>query len=197
MKLRMLNGAHTTLAAIGRVAGRTTVAEAMDDPVIAGVVRRLWSEVAATLPAGLDPGDYARRLEARFRNPALRHLTAQIATDASQKLPQRILASVRDLRAAGRPQAALVLAGAAWMRSSEGRDEAGREIVLNDPVLTDWAGRPGPGLDAMAHVRQMMGFAPVFGDLGQDAALVADVAAALAVIRAEGILAAARQMLEA
>lgn len=197
MKLRMLNGAHTTLAAIGRVAGRATVAEAMDDPVIAGVVRALWTEVAVTLPPGLDPAGYARRLEARFRNPALRHLTAQIASDASQKLPQRLLGSLRDLRDAGRERRAVVFAVAAWMRSCGGRDEAGREMVLNDPVLTGWRDKPGPGLDAGTHVRQMMGFAPVFGDLGQDEALVAAVAADLAAIRDRGILAAAQAMMEA
>ncbi len=192
MKLRMLNGAHTTLAAIGRVAGRATVAEAMGDPVIAGVVRRLWAEVAPTLPGGLDPAGYAKRLEVRFGNPALRHMTAQIATDASQKLPQRLLGSLRDLR--GRAPV-IEFAIAAWMRSCEGRDEAGREMVLNDPVLTGWAGLPGAGLDAGDFVRQMMGFAPVFGDLGQDEALVARVAGNLAAIRADGVRAAAVQRL--
>ncbi len=124
MKLRMLNGAHTTLAAIGRVAGRAaTVAEAMGDPVIAGVVRRLWAEVAPTLPGGLDPAVTRNGLEVRFGNPALRHMTAQIATDASQKLPQRLLGSLRDLRG---PAPVIEFAIAAWMRSCEGRDEAGR-----------------------------------------------------------------------
>jgi fructuronate reductase len=197
MKLRMLNGAHTTLAAVGRVAGRATVAEAMDNPVIAAVVRALWDEVAATLPPGLDPADYARRLDARFRNPALRHLTAQIATDASQKLPQRLLGSLRDLRDAGRKRRAVVFAVAAWMRSCEGRDEVGQEMVLNDPVFTGWVGRPGPGLDVGEHVRQMMGLTPVFGDLGQDEALVAAVAADLAAIRDRGILVAAQAMMGA
>jgi fructuronate reductase len=198
MKLRMLNGAHTTIAALGRVAGRETVAEAIADPVIAGVVRALWAEVARSLPGGLDPEGYARRLEARFANPALRHLTVQIASDASQKLPSRLIGSLRDLRAAELPVRVLTFALAAWMRSCDARDEAGREIVLNDPVLTGWAGRPlsEQGLDPVTHVRQMMGFAPVWGDLGQDERLVAALARDLAAIRALGVLAAARQMLE-
>jgi fructuronate reductase len=191
MKLRMLNGAHSTLAAMGRVCGRETVAEAMADPVIAGVVRRLWAEVAPTLSARLDPADYARRLDLRFANPALRHLTAQIATDASQKLPQRLLATLRDLRAAGRPVPVLTFALAAWMRSCAGVDEAGRAMTLNDPVLTGWADLPDPALPAEVLVRRMMSFAPVFGDLGQDAGLTAAVAAHLQAIRDGGIRAAA------
>ena len=35
-------------------------------------------------------------LKQRFRNPALKHRTAQIASDGSQKLPQRLLAPLRD-----------------------------------------------------------------------------------------------------
>ncbi len=63
------------------------------------------------------------------------------------------------------------------------------------PSLTGWAGLPGAGLDAGDFVRQMMGFAPVFGDLGQDEALVARVAGNLAAIRADGVRAAAVQRL--
>jgi fructuronate reductase len=194
MKLRMLNGAHSTLAAVGRTAGRETVAEAMADPVIAGLVAGLWAEVAPTLPQELDPAGYAQRLALRFANPALRHLTAQIATDASQKLPQRIVASLRDLRAAGRPAPHLTFALAAWMRSCAGVDEAGREMALNDPVLTGWADLPDPRLPAPDLVRAMLRFAPVFGDLGLDAALADEIAGHLALIRAEGLRAAALRL---
>lgn len=196
MKLCMLNGAHTTLAAIGRVAGLDTVAEAMAHPEIAAVVRALWAEVAQTLPQDLDPAAYARRLELRFGNVALRHGLAQIAGDASQKLPQRLLAPLHALRTEGRPAPFLSFAIAAWMRSSEaGCDDRGRTMVLNDPVLTGWPGLPAAGLDALAHVRQMMSWRPVFGDLGQDEAGVAEVARALGAIRAGGVIAAAGRAL--
>ena len=195
MKLRMLNGAHTVLAALGRVAGLDTVAAAMAHPAIAAVVRGLWAEVAQTLPRDTDAAAYARRLEQRFANPALRHPLAQIARDASQKLPQRLLAPLRELRAAGRLAPFLTLAIAGWMRSSEGTsDERGRALVVEDPVLAAWAGLPKAGLDAEDHVRQMMAFAPVFGDLGRDEALVAAVARDLALMRAEGVVAAARRV---
>jgi fructuronate reductase len=195
MKLRMLNGAHTALAALGRVAGLDTVAGAMAHPAIGGFVRGLWAEIAPTLPAGADPAGYASRLEARFANPALGHSLEQIARDSSQKLPQRLLAPLRELRRAGRPAPVLAFAVAAWMRSCEGgRDERGREIVTDDPVLTGWPGWPGPGLDGATHVRQMMAFAPVFGDLAQDEPLVAEVARALELIRSGGVAPAAARL---
>jgi fructuronate reductase len=60
-------------------------------------------EIVPTLasPPGTDLKRYCATLLARFRNPALPHKTSQVAMDGSQKLPQRILATVRD-----RPRAA-------------------------------------------------------------------------------------------
>ena len=105
-KLRLLNGSHSTLAYLGYLAGHETVADAMAAPGFASLVRGLMLEEAApTLPRvpGLDLIDYSASLLDRFRNPALRHRTWQIAMDGSQKLPQRLLGTARDCLAAGRP----------------------------------------------------------------------------------------------
>ena len=45
---------------------------------------------AKKAPAGVSAADYARTTLGRFANPRLGHRCAQIATDSSQKLPQRI-----------------------------------------------------------------------------------------------------------
>lgn len=56
----------------------------------------MLNEQAPTLKVkGVDLGRYADLLIARYSNPALRHRTWQIAMDGSQKLPQRMLDSVR------------------------------------------------------------------------------------------------------
>ena len=97
-KLRLLNGSHSTLAYLGYLAGYETVAEAMADDNLARLVAELMTmEVAPTLDARAtgDLGPYMRELQARFRNPALRHRTWQIAMDGSQKLPQRLLGERR------------------------------------------------------------------------------------------------------
>src|SRR5262245_64832620 len=98
----------------------------MADYVLARYVERLMrDEIAPTLapPAGFDLERYSRDLLARFRNPALNHRTWQIAMDGSQKLPPRLLGTVRDRLAAGQPIAGLALAIAAWMRYAGGIDE--------------------------------------------------------------------------
>src|SRR6201999_3695758 len=81
MKLRLLNGSHSTLAYLGYLAGHETVADTMTAPGFARLVGDLMAlEAAPTLPPlpGLDLSSYQRDLIARFCNPALRHRTWQI-----------------------------------------------------------------------------------------------------------------------
>jgi fructuronate reductase len=191
MKLRLLNGAHSAIAAIGRLTGTTTVAEAIADPVIRGVVQALWQEVAPTIAPGIDVPAYTGRLLARFDNPALAHACAQIATDASLKVPQRLVAPLRDLSAQGRAAPWLCFALAAWMRSSTGRDETGRPMPLSDPPLAAWSGRPGPDAPPEDVLRAFLGFRPVFGD-GLPAGSAAAIGAALSDICRIGVRDAAR-----
>ncbi len=46
---------------------------------------------------------YRDALLARFANPALKHRTWQITMDGSQKLPQRLLGTIRDRLATDLP----------------------------------------------------------------------------------------------
>ncbi|MHA6686232.1 mannitol dehydrogenase family protein [Mesorhizobium sp. A556] len=137
MKLRLLNGSHSTLAYLGYLAGHETVSDAMAAPGFGPLVEALMDdEVTPTLPrlAGIDLDAYKAELLARFRNPALRHRTWQIAMDGSQKLPQRLLHTIRDRIAAKAPFARLALGVAAWMRYAAGTDEKGNRIDVRDPL---------------------------------------------------------------
>lgn len=136
MKLRMLNGTHSALAYAGYLAGHDTIADTMADPVFAAYARALWAEImpAVNAPAGVSLTAYADALFDRYANPAIRHRTWQIAMDGSQKLPQRILGTLRDNLAAGRASPALCGAVAGWMRYVSGVDEAGKPIDVRDPM---------------------------------------------------------------
>ncbi len=143
MKLRLLNGAHTALAAVGRLAGLSTVADAVRHPAVRGFLERYWAEVIPTLGMDRERAQaYTRALLQRFENIALHHLTAQIAGDGSQKLPIRILAPLRELRARGAPCDAVLFAVAAWVRSCGGTDDRGQPLPLNDPVFQAGPGQP-------------------------------------------------------
>lgn len=117
-KLRLLNATHSLLAYTGALAGYATIAETVGDDRLADAAARLMAEDAApTLrhTDGLDLEAYQRSVLHRFANPALHHQTTQVAMDGSQKLPVRILGTVRDrLRAGAEPYWA-ALAVAAWM----------------------------------------------------------------------------------
>ncbi|MDE2181391.1 MAG: mannitol dehydrogenase family protein [Alphaproteobacteria bacterium] len=143
-KLRLLNGAHSTLAYIGLLSGYTSVLEAMGDVALSHFVIRLMREdVAPSLaPAvGLDLDAYIGVIVARFRNPALTHLLYQIASDGSQKLPHRILGTIKDAIQGGRPIARLVVPVAAWMRFVAREAKEGR--ALDDPLGRILAGIGG------------------------------------------------------
>ncbi|PJR16060.1 mannitol dehydrogenase [Sinorhizobium meliloti] len=143
MKLRLLNGSHSTLAYLGYLAGAETVADAMSLPGMEALVEGLMRhEVSPTLPElpGFDLPAYRAELLQRFRNPALRHRTWQIAMDGSQKLPQRLLGSIRDRLHAEAGYDRLALGVAAWMRYARGLDEAGHPIDVRDPHAARIAG---------------------------------------------------------
>jgi fructuronate reductase len=142
IKLRMLNGVHSTLAYLGYLAGCETVDRAMQLPGMAALVAHLHTrDIAPTLraPGDFDLETYAHALRARFANAALAHRTWQIAMDGSQKLPQRLLGTVADRLAAGADVEILALPVAAWMRYVGGIDEHGEAIDVRDPLAVKLA----------------------------------------------------------
>ena len=174
MKLRMLNAAHSALAYGGQLAGRETVADCMADPALAALARRVMDEAAEILPPGLDTAAYRDSLLARFRNPALRHRTAQIAMDGTQKLPQRILSTLSARLDRGLPIDTQALVVAAWMRFVAGTD------ALHDPLAPELrraAAAAGPAPDRLAPALLALG--TVFGPLGSDTRVQAAVENAL------------------
>ncbi|MCB8821761.1 mannitol dehydrogenase family protein [Microvirga rosea] len=191
MKLRLLNGSHSTLAYLGYLAGYETVSDTMADPAFERLVRELMEqEVSPTLhmPSGTDLSAYRRALVERFKNPALRHRTWQIAMDGSQKLPQRLLGTIRDRLSQGGSIDRLALGVAAWMRYVTGIDETGAPIEVRDPMaqrlrsVADAVGRNPPEL-----ARQFLQITEIFGrDLPDDPAFVQPVTRALSSLYADG-----------
>ena len=137
MKLRMLNGAHSFLACLGAICGKTTIADCMQQPELKHAAHRLMLlEQAPTLPplSGVDLVGYADALIARFGNRRLDHRTTQIASDTSQKVPQRMLASVTWHLQHDHPFPLLATGLAGWMLYARGVDEAGDGLPLLDPL---------------------------------------------------------------
>ena len=189
MKLRLLNGTHTAMALFGQLTGRETVSDAIADADLARLVHRIWAESGATLslPAA-DVHAYTRALAARFANPALKHRTGQIVMDCSQKLPQRLLAPIRQRLAKGEPIDGLALAVAAFLRFSTGEGERGEALPVNDPLgerLKAIARKAGPSAERLAPA--ILGVTEIFGaDLPRDPRFTGPVTAALARLLQDG-----------
>lgn len=171
MKLRMLNGSHSTMAYLGYLSGYQYVNEAIADAGVHQLIYGLMTEEAMpTLPMSrMTLEAYRDQLLARFANPALKHRTWQIAMDGTQKLPQRLLGTIRDRLKAAQPFPRLALGVAAWMRYVTGIDEMGQPIDVKDPLaarlrqIADGAGR-----DPVKLANGLLAVTEVFGtDLPQ------------------------------
>ncbi len=176
MKLRCLNGAHSTLSYLGQLTNRQTVAEAMQLPLITDVLEPLWLEIRAVLhtPKGVDSGEYVEKLKQRFKNPALKHKTAQIACDGSQKLPQRLLAPLRERLAKGEKSPAILTAIAAWMHFVA--KTAINNETLNDPLASVILSAAKKSTKASEIVENLLALEPIFGtDLPKNASFVTEL----------------------
>jgi fructuronate reductase len=186
MKLRLLNGTHSTMAYLGQLAGLETVSDVISQPYFGRLVRRMMDgEIGPTLQ-GISAAQveaYKGSLITRFGNTALRHRTAQIAMDGSQKIPQRLLGTARDRLAAGQPIALIGLALAGFCRFMTGTGEDGAALPVNDPLAESFATAarhagamgiarlPGAGDAATLASRlseAMLGITEVFGGMGRD-----------------------------
>ncbi|HKX43292.1 MAG TPA: mannitol dehydrogenase family protein, partial [Burkholderiaceae bacterium] len=194
LKLRMVNGSHSALAYLGAMAGWRTVDVAIAQPALRAYLDALLrDEIAPTLPAlpGLDIAAYRARLLQRYANPALQHRTAQIAMDGSQKLPQRLLNTVRERLAANLPITRLALAVAAWIHYLGGRDETGQHHEIADPLAAQLAAalrEAQRASDPAAAFIAAPALTPVFGtDLAHDPRLASAVSQALSSLRTHGV----------
>jgi fructuronate reductase len=153
LKVRLLNATHSLIAYLGLLAGARFIAEAVAVPEIRDVaVRAMRDELLPTVevPSGLDAQEYMRRVVARFENPATGHRTAQVASDGSLKLPERLGGAVRRHLAAGHVPRLLALAVAGFACCIEMDD-------VRDPVR-------GRGRDARSLAASLFPDEPSFVD---------------------------------
>jgi fructuronate reductase len=132
-KLRMLNGSHTAMALMGAITGRPYIANCIGESHIRTFVHQLMGREVAPHLSRSDWADYRDALIARFGNPYLKHSVHQIATDSSQKIPQRWPPSVLGQIAQGASFEHHALAAAVFVRYTLAVDENGQAYTVNDP----------------------------------------------------------------
>ena len=138
IKVRLLNGAHTSMAPLGILLGIESVREAMEHDVLAAFIQDLIHQEVIPSVTDVPRAEleaFARDAFDRFRNPHIHHLLLTIALNSSSKVKERILPSLLGyLRQTGELPQRLTIALAAFIRLYRGED-----IALNDdPELLAW-----------------------------------------------------------
>lgn len=198
IKLRLLNGAHSIMAYTGYLSGFDYISEVMNEPAFVNMVKTYMAREAGetiVAPAGFDIEAYKQQLRDRFSNKALKHRTWQIAMDGSQKLPQRLLESLRvQLKSSGNIDI-ICLGVAAWIRYVSGVDEKGNAIEVSDPFAAELRALSDANKDdAAANVRAIVGISKIFGDdLINEERFVLTTIDWLTRFRAKGVLASIRE----
>ena len=186
MKIRMLNGGHAIIAYPAALMDLTLVHEAMANPLIRAFLEKLErTEIiphVAPVP-GVSPAEYLTLIMDRFSNPEISDTTARLCLDGSNRQPKFIVPSLRDTLGSGASGDGLLLLSAFWCRYCAGHTDSGKEIPPNDP---DWTALQFCAKAAKADPKKWLDMPQIYGDLAQDAAVVARFCAHLTAIWADG-----------
>ena len=195
-KLRLLNGSHSAMACIGAVAGLPVISDCIQQPAVHQYIRDLMTKEVGPQLQRPDWPAYRDALLARFANPALQHSVHQIATDSSQKIPQRWPPSVLGALQRGLQIERLAFAAAAWMRCLRGVDGQGRPYAINDPMAQALQAQAQASAGNAAATVQVLGrIAAIWGEqLPLMTAWLARVEHWLGLIQQLGVLAALAQL---
>ncbi len=99
-KVRILNGAHTSLVPFALLSGFDTVKSCVDDEKMYAYLRRcIFDEIIPTLDLPENElRDYAESVLERFKNPYIKHYLSSIALNSVSKFKVRVLPSILEYK---------------------------------------------------------------------------------------------------
>lgn len=112
-KVRILNGAHTSLVPYALLSGLDTVKSCIDDKMMNEHIRKcVFDEIIPTLDLPRDELlDYANSVLERFGNPYIKHYLTAIALNSVSKFKVRVLPSILEyIKRYGKMPATLLFA---------------------------------------------------------------------------------------
>ncbi|QIB33557.1 mannitol dehydrogenase family protein [Ancylobacter pratisalsi] len=186
MKIRILNGGHALIAYPAGLMDVHLVHEAMEEPLVSAFLDKVErEEIIPIVPPvpDTDLSGYYSVIRERFSNPEVADTVRRLCLDGSNRQPKFILPSIRDNRAAGRVPKGLILGTALWCRYCAGSTDSGTVIEPNDP---NWDALTARALRARDEPAHWLAMSEVYGELGQDAEVVAAFAAALDALWSRG-----------
>ncbi|OEJ99404.1 altronate oxidoreductase [Flavivirga aquatica] len=95
-KVRILNGAHTSLVPVGYLYGINRVRESIEDPVVGEFLKdAIFNEICPTLDLpDAELNQFANDVLDRFKNPYLEHELISISLNSISKFKTRVLPSI-------------------------------------------------------------------------------------------------------
>ena len=99
-KVRILNGAHTTVVPVAYLYGIDTVRESVEHPVVGKFLRdAIFEEIIPTLDLPKEELEqFASEVIDRFRNPFIKHLLMSISLNSWSKFETRVLPSLLEYK---------------------------------------------------------------------------------------------------
>ena len=134
MKMRILNGGHSTLGYFADLLGTEFIHEAAADEQLHRLLLAYIEEVKPVVPRlpGIDLDQYAATVVGRFSNTAIRDQVSRICSEGCAKITKFLVPPLADLLRARRMPRFLPLVIAGWLHYQRGVDERGRAMLMAD-----------------------------------------------------------------
>ena len=99
-KVRILNGAHTSMVLAARLYGLETVGECMKDEKVSSLLRKsVFEEIIPTIGDNEDNRKFGEAVFERFANPFIKHQLLSIALNSVSKFRARVLPTILEYKA--------------------------------------------------------------------------------------------------
>jgi tagaturonate reductase len=202
-KVRILNGAHTSLVPAAYLMGIATVRGSVEHPLLGIFLRQtLFEEIVPTLDLPKDElMAFAAEVMERFKNPFIKHYLMSIALNSISKFQVRVLPSLLEyMKRYGRVPERLSFSFAALIAFYKGK-RGNNPIPLNDSpenlslFKTLWASHDGSRDSIQRMVREVLGKKEIWkDDLNEKKGLSGAVSDYLYQIETRGMEAALNQL---
>lgn len=100
-KVRILNGAHTSMVLGAYLYGKETVGECLKDETVSAFLKKcIFEEIIPTIGDTEDNRNFGAAVLERFSNPFIKHLLLSIALNSVSKFRARVLPTILEYKAA-------------------------------------------------------------------------------------------------
>lgn len=132
-KVRILNGAHTSMVLGAYLAGKDIVRECMEDETVCGFMKKaIYDEVIPTLDLPKEELlDFASAVEDRFNNPYVDHQLLSISLNSTSKWKARVMPSLLEYyKRSGKLPVCLTFSFAAYLAFYHNAKEQGENGLV-------------------------------------------------------------------